>query len=65
MHTRGESEVPPYARYTGQRTHRGELCLQCFHYRRVSEDEGACEAYERWLTYPKTIRAVCEQYVSR
>jgi hypothetical protein len=65
MPARGEDDIPTHARYHGYRKHRGKLCLQCFHYRRVSEDEEACEAYERWLTYPTTTRAVCEQYVSR
>lgn len=58
MHTRGESEVPTSARHTGQRKHRGELCRRCFHYRRVSKDAEACEAYERWLTYPNIKRAL-------
>jgi hypothetical protein len=66
MPTRGEDdEVPTYAQYSGRRKHRGDLCRRCFHYRRVSEDAEACEAYERWLTYPTVKRVLCEQYVSR
>jgi hypothetical protein len=66
MSTRGEyDEVSTHARYHGYRKHRGELCRQCFHYRRVSEEGEACKVYERWLTYPTTKRALCEQYVSR
>lgn len=65
MSTRGEDDMPTHARYHGQRKHRGDLCLQCCHYRHVSAEEEACEAYERWLIYPTTKRALCEQYVSR
>jgi hypothetical protein len=65
MHTRDKDDIPTHARYQGHRKHRGDLCRRCFHYRRVSPDEEACDAYERWLTYPTTTRAVCEQYVSR
>jgi hypothetical protein len=65
MPTSSEDDIPAHAHYHGYRKHRGSLCLQCFHYRRVSEDEEACEAYERWLTYPTVKRVVCEQYVSR
>jgi hypothetical protein len=65
MPTRGEHDLPTYTRYHGHRKHRGDLCRQCFHYRRVSDDAEACEAYERWLTYHTTKCALCEQYVSR
>ena len=65
MATRGEDDLSTPTRYHGRRKHRGELCRQCFHYRKVSEDAEACEAYERWLTYPTTKRALCEQFVSR
>jgi hypothetical protein len=65
MATRGEDDIATHTRYHGHRKHRGELCRQCFHYRWLSEKEEACDAYERWLTYPTTKRALCEQYVSR
>jgi hypothetical protein len=65
MSTSGEDHRPIQVRYRGHRKHRGDLCRQCFHYRRVSEDAEACEAYERWLTYPIMKRVLCEQYVSR
>jgi hypothetical protein len=65
MPTSGEDDLSTHARYHGHRKHRGELCRQCFHYRRVSEDAEACDAYGRWLTYPAVKRVVCEQYVSR
>jgi hypothetical protein len=65
MPTSSEDDMSMHAWYRGHRKHRGELCRQCFHYRRVSEEEEACDAYERWLTYPTTKRALCEQYVSR
>ena len=64
MPTSSEDDMSTHAHYHGYRKHRGKLCLQCFHYRRVSEEEEACEACERWLTYPTTKRADCDQYVS-
>jgi hypothetical protein len=65
MATRDENDRATHAQYHGHRKHRGDLCRRCFHYRRISEEEEACEAYERWLTYPTVKRVVCEQYVSR
>jgi hypothetical protein len=35
MSTRGEDDRPTHARYHGQRKHRGDLCLRCFHYRQA------------------------------
>jgi hypothetical protein len=51
--------------YQGKRRHRGNLCPKCFFYRRVSEGDEACDAYEKWLVGPPVKRENCEQYISR
>ncbi len=48
------NELPPRPHDKGTCKHRGELCTRCFHDSRLSQDEEACDAYERWFTYPTT-----------
>jgi hypothetical protein len=51
--------------YRGTRRHRGNLCPKCFFYRRVSDADEACDAYEKWLVDPPVKREQCEQFISR
>ena len=51
--------------YQGTRRHRGNLCPKCFFYRRVSDEEEACDALERWLVNPPVKRENCDHFISR
>jgi len=50
--------------YRGTRRHRGNLCPKCFFYRRVSDADEGCDAYEKWLVDPPVKREQCEQFIS-
>ena len=51
--------------YRGTRRHRSHLCPKCFFYRRVSDGDEACDAYEKWLVDPPVKQEQCEPFISR
>ncbi|PON17350.1 hypothetical protein C2W62_13730 [Candidatus Entotheonella serta] len=47
------------------RRHWGKLCPKCAFYRRASNEDKACDVYEKWLVDPPIKREECEYFISR